>query len=158
MEQITESEIMENAQPELSEAEDANNVAAEEDIIPRPTEPIADEIDTDEFVRSLLLEYPDADTTDEKLIGYASGRIRLSAVEAYRALNFDSLVEKAVKAAAHEAESKLIGHIRLCGIRPAENGTDRQNGGKRTPPVSRLSRAERAKIAARAGRGEHIEF
>ena len=158
MEQITETEIItENEQTEPT-AESTLEVTETEEVISQPTEPPTQGIDMEEFTRSLLDAYPDADVADERLLAYAEGRERLSAVDLYRALNFDSLVAKAANAAALEAESKLIAHIRLCGIRPAENGTDRQKGGKKTPPVARLSRAERAKIAARAGRGERIEF
>ncbi|MBE6693540.1 MAG: hypothetical protein E7589_02090 [Ruminococcaceae bacterium] len=158
MEQITETEVVtENEQTEPT-VESAIEETEAEEINSQPTEPQTQGIDMEKFTRSLLDAYPDADVTDERLLAYAEGRERLSPVDLYRALNFDSLVTKAASTAALEAESKLIAHIRLCGIRPAENGADRQKGGKKTPPVARLSRAERAKIAARAGRGERIEF
>ena len=162
MENNTQIEIIEDTAPAISKAEaEEETVLAEEiseeesiseDAAPKPV------FDTDDFARQLLEVYPNADVSDARLLELAQGRVAPTPVEIYRAVNFDRLVEDAVKEASKAAEARLIGHIRTSGMRPCENGTDRQREGKKTPPVTRLSRAERARIAARAGRGERIEF
>jgi hypothetical protein len=142
------SEFMENALQAADEAAELLAEVSEEE----------DSIDTERIMTDLCAVYPDAVEAAEGIMGYVSGRIKLTPEDAYKVINFERLMKTAANAAAKEAEAALLGHIRMCGARPAENGTDRKNGGKRQAPVSRLSRADRAKIAARAGRGERIEF
>lgn len=158
----TEIEITEEIIPSVTEAVEVETATAEEIFAEDDSNTVNTEaeavFDTEDFARQLLEAYPNADASDERLLTLAQGKAALTPVELYRALNFDSLVKSAVEKASREAEAKLIGHIRASGIRPSENGTDRQREGRKTPPVTRLSRAERAKIAARAGRGERIEF
>lgn len=167
MYETTETEAMENAL--------CNDIVHHQDDIQKEESALADdndsnsnsnsdsdgagrEPDTEAIMAELLTLYPDADAAREEIIGYVSGTKQISAEDAYKVVNFDRLIDEAAKRAATEAQGALMSHIRLYGVRPAENGTDRKNGGKRQAPVSRLSRADRAKIAARAGRGERIEF
>ena len=66
-------------------------------------------------------------------------------------------IEMAVARAREETERAVTASIRARGLRPAENalapGVGAGNRG-----VARLTRAERAEMARRAARGEHIEF
>lgn len=152
-----ESELMENA---LQTAGDVVKLLIADDV-DVDVDVVNDEensIDTEQIIAGLSAIYPDAAEVAESIIDYVSGKAKLTPEDAYKVVNFERLMKAAASTAAKEAEAALLGHIRLCGARPAENGTDRKNGGKRQAPVSRLSRADRAKIAARAGRGERIEF
>lgn len=162
MENNTQTEIIEDTVSVISEAQTEETVSAEEASAEENVSDTPTPFDGEEFARQLLEVYPDADATDGRLLELAQSGTSLTPVEIYRAVNFEKLVKSAVKEAtskaSKEAEARLIGHIRTSGMRPAENGTDRQRESRKTPPVTRLSRAERARIAARAGRGERIEF
>ena len=69
----------------------------------------------------------------------------------------DDAMEMALTRAREEAERAVIASIRARGLRPAENAlTPGVGAGNRG--VARLTRAERAEMARRAARGEHIEF
>lgn len=60
--------------------------------------------------------------------------------------------------AVRESEERLLGHIRARGHRPTENGVRGEGGVRLHPAVERLTRRDRALLASRAERGEHIKL
>ena len=77
---------------------------------------------------------------------------------AYFALHADELLRSAVCRASRQAETRVAEHIRVRGARPGENGLGSGGGILVRPDVSRMSRADRADIARRAARGEHVKL
>ena len=77
---------------------------------------------------------------------------------AYFALHADELLQAAVCRASRQAENRVAEHIRVRGARPGENGLGSGGGILVRPDVSRMSRADRADIARRAARGEHVKL
>ena len=77
---------------------------------------------------------------------------------AYFALHADELLHAAVCRASRQAENRVAEHIRVRGARPGENGLGSGGGILVRPDVSRMSRADRADIARRAARGEHVKL
>lgn len=59
---------------------------------------------------------------------------------------------------AKATEKQVVDGIRAKGARPQENGTASQSAFVVKDDVSKLSKKERAEIARRVARGEHIEF
>ncbi len=93
-------------------------------------------------------ELPDARTED----GHA----------AVSSPDFEARVEAEVSvrlaAALLEQEVRLLADIRARGLRPVEGGLIGGGGIALHPAVDRLTRRDRAALAARAGRGELIEL
>ncbi len=81
-----------------------------------------------------------------------------SRLDAAVAAALASAIPEAVTAAVAESEERLLGHIRARGQRPGENGVAASAGIRMHPAVERLTRRERAMLAARAERGETIRF
>jgi hypothetical protein len=77
---------------------------------------------------------------------------------AYKMIHMDELTADAVNAASIETERKVVDNIRAKGARPTENGASSQSGFTYKTDVHKLTRAERAEVAARAKRGEKIEW
>ena len=123
---------------------------------------VREDINTDLEAQISELEtlYPDVSASeiieDAEIARLMRSGVKLT--EAYRLAIFDDLLAACAMRAAEEAEQRLIEHIKAAGLRPAENGSAAAQGRGMRRSVAKLSRAERAKIAARAGRGEHIEF
>lgn len=83
----------------------------------------------------------------------------ISVEHAYKVIHMDDIVSGAVTTAAKQAEKNVVEGIRAKGARPQENGASSQNSGfVYKTDVHRLTKQDRAEIANRAGRGEHIEF
>ena len=59
---------------------------------------------------------------------------------------------------AKQAKNTVVNTVRANGARPSENGTLSQSGIIVKNDVSQLSKADRAEIARRVARGEHIKF
>lgn len=66
-------------------------------------------------------------------------------------------VAKAVASARLQTERAVMETIRARGLRPAENALSAFSSGSRGK-MSHLTRAERAEVAMRAAKGEHITF
>ena len=78
---------------------------------------------------------------------------------AWFALHAQALLEAACVRAGRSAEQRVAEHIRARGLRPAENGLGGGGAGIVVrPDVSRMSRADRAALAARAVRGERVKL
>lgn len=67
-------------------------------------------------------------------------------------------LQRARDEARAEAEQALLGHIRARGLRPAEGGLSATTARALASGVSSLSRQQRAEVARRAAKGEHIKF
>ena len=89
------------------------------------------------------------------LKGFAS-LPEISLTSLYELLHLDSLKENAAREAANKAASQLLGAMQSRHARPHENGlhTAFADAGRAT----HLTRAQRAVLAERAAKGEHITF
>ena len=83
------------------------------------------------------------------------GRFGLS--DAYKLSHFDEIVGKTALDAAKATEERVLGEIRSKRARPNENGLAHRSGAAPFD-VSKLTRAERAKLAKRAAGGEKIKL
>ena len=78
---------------------------------------------------------------------------------AWFALHAQALLETACLRAGRSAEQRVSEHIRARGLRPVENGLGSGGVGIVVrPDVARMSRADRAELAARAERGERVKL
>lgn len=75
---------------------------------------------------------------------------------AYEVTHLDEVKAAVAQAAAREREKAVTDDILARGARPAENGTGAQNALRAKIDVARMTRAQRADIARRAGLGEVI--
>ena len=109
-------------------------------------------------------KYPEFDLDAErasepfaKLLEGFTAHPEISLTSLYELFHLDSLQEKAARQAAENTASQLLGAVQLRHARPHENGLAgaQANGAGRT---SRLTRAQRAMLAERAAKGEHITF
>lgn len=80
----------------------------------------------------------------------------LSLEQSWKAVHLEDIINKAAESARDTAERDLYGRIRAGSLRPAENGITSQGGLVVKNDVSKLTRRERAAMASRALRGEHI--
>ncbi|MBQ8358035.1 MAG: hypothetical protein IJX39_09560 [Clostridia bacterium] len=67
-------------------------------------------------------------------------------------------IREAVKQACAKTESRLLADIRARGLRPAEGGLSGNGGNALRQNAAQLSRAQRAEVARRAAKGEHIKL
>lgn len=81
-----------------------------------------------------------------------------SAVAAAVTEAVDKAVAEAVALAITETEERMLSHIRARGQRPSESGLRAAQGVTTHPAVSRLTKADREKLARRASRGETIRL
>lgn len=77
---------------------------------------------------------------------------------AYQVLHFDEIVSGVAQSTAESTKAKMAANIRARGTRPAENAQSGQSGFTVKDDVSKLTKKDRAEIARRASRGEHISF
>lgn len=148
--EVENTPCVEKTENECAEERQDEDTVCKEDI----------EADLEAQITELEMLYPDV-SASEIIEDAEVARLMRSGVtltEAYRLAHFDDLLATCAMRAAEEAEHRLIEHIRASGLRPAENGTAAAQGRGMRRSVAKLSRTERAKIAARAGRGEYIEF
>ena len=115
-------------------------------------------------VAAVKEKYPEFDLDAErasepfaKLLEGFTAHPEISLTSLYELFHLDSLQEKAARQAAENTASQLLGAVQLRHARPHENGLAgaQANGAGRT---SRLTRAQRAMLAERAAKGEHITF
>lgn len=83
------------------------------------------------------------------------GRFGLS--DAYKLSHFDEIVGKSAENAAKATEERVLGDIRSKRARPDENGLAHRTAASPFD-VSKLTRAERARLAKRAAGGEKIKL
>lgn len=100
--------------------------------------------------------YPDFDLATEcenaeflKLL-----RSNVPMMHAYRLIHMDELMANAVKG----TEKRVVDNVRAKGQRPSENGTSPTSAFTIKSDVNKLTKADRAEIAARIARGEIISF
>ena len=116
--------------------------------------------------RALREDYPafdmEREMQDRTFRDLVSGAVRPTLRQAYelchRAELTAAAVDTAVTAAVRQAEEDLLAHIRARGQRPAENGTTSAGAVQTHPSVDRLTRSDRADLARRAERGEHVRL
>ena len=77
---------------------------------------------------------------------------------AYEVIHMEQIKAGVAAMQAKATEKQVVDGIRAKGARPQENGTTAQSAFTVKDDVSKLSRKDRAEIARRAARGEHIEF
>lgn len=77
---------------------------------------------------------------------------------AYKVKHMDELIADARLTTAATVEKATIDNIRAKGARPQENGSSPQSAFTVKDDVSKLTKKDRAEIARRVARGEHIEF
>ena len=74
----------------------------------------------------------------------------------YELFELDNLKKAAAQSAAADTARQIMGAVQLRRARPHENGL--QDASPETGRASRLTRAQRAALAERAAKGEHITF
>jgi len=109
-------------------------------------------------------KYPEFDLESEaaepafaRLLEGFSAHPEISLTSLYELFHLDSLKENAARQAAENTASQLLGAVQLRRARPHENGLDgalASGAGRAT----HLTRAQRAVLAERAAKGEHITF
>lgn len=77
---------------------------------------------------------------------------------AYEVIHMEDIKAGVAQMQAKATEKQVVDGIRAKGARPQENGTVSQSAFTVKDDVSKLSRKDRAEIARRVARGEHIEF
>lgn len=77
---------------------------------------------------------------------------------AYKLMHMDEIIADAITTTQSTVEKRVVDNVRARGTRPAENGTASQSAAVIKSDVSRLTKEERAEIARRVMRGDHIEF
>lgn len=109
-------------------------------------------------------KYPDFDLGKDsndplfaKLLEGFATRPEISLTNLYELFHLDSLLESAAKAAANNAASQLLGAVQIRHARPHENGLHGLSAAD-AGRASHLTRAQRAMLAERAAKGEHITF
>lgn len=96
----------------------------------------------------------------EKFIEIATALLedgRFGLADAYKLSHFDEIVERTAEDAARETEERVLGKIRSKRARPNENGLAHRTAASPFD-VSKLTRAERARLAKRAAGGEKIKL
>lgn len=112
-------------------------------------------------IDELKKEFPGFDLKTEAENPQFVAMLRIEALPLrtiYRAIHHDEILDGSVQKARAETESAVVANIRARGQRPPENGATATGGVSVSVGVGKLSRAERAEIAKRASRGEHITF
>lgn len=77
---------------------------------------------------------------------------------AFKVLHMDELMQNVMQTTAATAEKRVVDNVRSRGARPQENGTASRSAVTVKDDVTRLTKKDRAEIAARAARGEIIKF
>lgn len=85
-------------------------------------------------------------------------RSNVPVADAYKVIHMDDIVTQSMQATAQAAEKRAVDNVRARGARPSENGSTSRSAFVVKDDVHQLTRADRAEIARRAQRGEHIEF
>lgn len=77
---------------------------------------------------------------------------------AYEVMHMDQIKAGVAAMQAKATEKQVVAGIRAKGTRPQENGTAAQSAFTVKDDVSKLTRKDRAEIARRVERGEHVVF
>ena len=77
---------------------------------------------------------------------------------AYEVVHMEDIKAGVARMQAKATEKQVVDGIRAKGARPPENGTAAQSAFTVKDDVSKLTRKDRAEIARRVARGEHITF
>ncbi len=93
---------------------------------------------------------------EKKIASAEAERSNAQQAEEQVAARIRHAVREAVESTRAETEEALLAHIRARGLRPAESALSA--GGVLRGGSTHLSRAQRAEVARRAARGEHIEL
>lgn len=105
-------------------------------------------------------EYPDFDLAfeceNEEFLRLLRSNVPM--MHAYRLIHMDELMANAVKGAAADTEKRVVDNVRAKGQRPSENGISQSSAFTIKSDVNKLTKADRAEIAARIARGEIISF
>lgn len=105
-------------------------------------------------------EYPDFDLQGEcqnpQFIALLRSGVDMKA--AYTAIHYDAVKQQIAKTTAKTVETNVVNNIRARGMRPPENGASSQPGIIVKSDVHNLTKSDRAEIARRVARGEHISF
>lgn len=81
-------------------------------------------------------------------------RSNVPMMHAYRLIHMDEIMANAVKG----TEKRVVDNVRAKGQRPSENGISQSSAFTIKSDVNKLTKADRAEIAARIARGEIISF
>lgn len=104
-------------------------------------------------LNALLPQEPGGETPFTRLL-----KAGVSMEHAYRVINMDRLMADATRQTAALTEKAVVDSVRAKGARPAENGAAPRSAFVVKSDVSKLTKEDRATIALKAMRGEHIEF
>lgn len=77
---------------------------------------------------------------------------------AYQAVHFDELMGGALQYTAQQAQKAVLDGVKANSIRPNENGTKGSHGATQKIDVSKLTKADRIRLADEARRGKKIDF
>lgn len=109
----------------------------------------------------LKKEFPDFDLAAEAKNPQFVSMLRMEALPLrtiYAAIHHDEIVSGSVNKAKADTEAAVVANIRARGQRPPENGATVTGGVSVSVGVGSMTRAERAEVAKRVSRGEHITF
>ena len=102
------------------------------------------------------LERACADPAFSSLLQGFAGHPEVSLTKVYELYELDHLKNAAAQSAAADAARQIIGAVQIRHARPGENGL--RDTAPESGRASRLTRAQRAVLAERAAKGEHITF
>lgn len=113
--------------------------------------------------RAVQDKYPEFDLQEHAqnpafaslLQGFA-GHPEVSLTKVYELYELDALKNAAAQSAAADAARQIMGAVQIRHARPGENGL--RDAAPESGRASRLTRAQRAVLAERAAKGEHITF
>ena len=91
-----------------------------------------------------------------RLLGSFAATPEVPLTRVYELYALDQLKAAAAKSGAEQAARQIVGALQIRHARPHENGL--ANTPADTGRASRLTRAQRAVLAERAAKGEHITF
>ena len=77
---------------------------------------------------------------------------------AYEVTHHDDIISGAMQFAVQQTQEKTVKDIRTRGLRPDEGALGARSAGDGHMDVSKLTRQQRAELAKRALRGEHVTF
>ena len=77
---------------------------------------------------------------------------------AYEVTHHDDIISGAMQFAVQQTQEKTVKDIRTRGMRPDEGALGARSAGDGHMDVSKLTRQQRAELAKRALRGEHVTF
>ncbi len=152
----------------LNEAEETAKVKRENALLRDAQDQRNTEERLDKLARSrrteineLKKEFPDFNLEAEAKNPQFVSMLRIEALPLrtiYAAIHHDEILSGSVQKTRAETEAAVVANIRARGQRPHENGATVTGGVSVSVGVGSLSREERAEIAKRSARGEHITF